>query len=150
MDETKGAEAVNGNTASRQFVSRERKRGVGGVGLSVGWRQSIVRFRLKCRQYLIDGRGSNRRYTDCSSKEGLILITGVCFMALRERRARNRIKSVFPPVCVCVYARIHVFCPLQPVADRRYPECYLITGTIMRTVKQEARCLCPFNERLTF
>lgn len=139
-------------TETRQVASlfRERERGVGGVGLSVGWRQSIVRFRLKCRQYLIDGRGSNRRYTDCSSKGGLILITGVCFMALRERRARNRIKSVFPRACVCVYARIHVFCPLQPVADRRYPECYLITGTIMRTVKQEARCLCPFNERLTF
>lgn len=91
-------------TETRQVASlfRERERGVGGVGLSVGWRQSIVRFRLKCRQYLIDGRGSNRRYTDCSSKEGLILITGVCFMALRERRARNRIKSVFPRVCVCV------------------------------------------------
>lgn len=93
-------------TETRQVASlfreRERERGRGGVGLSVGWRQSIVRFRLKCRQYLIDGRGSNRRYTDCSSKGGLILITGVCFMALRERRARNRIKSVFPHMCVCI------------------------------------------------
>lgn len=98
-------------TETRQVASlfRERERGVGGVGLSVGWRQSIVRFRLKCRQYLIDGRGSNRRYTDCSSKEGLILITGVCFMALRERRARNRIKSVFPRVCVCVCMRVYTF-----------------------------------------
>lgn len=99
-------------TETRQVASlfreRERERGVGGVGLSVGWRQSIVRFRLKCRQYLIDGRGSNRRYTDCSSKGGLILITGVCFMALRERRARNRIKSVYACVCVCVYMRVYI------------------------------------------
>lgn len=56
---------------------------------------SIVRgFRLKCRQYLIDGRGSNRR-SPIGRATGLILITGVCSMALREFSARTELNLYF-------------------------------------------------------